>query len=306
MCTDSDLERLARDICSAAKTIEEYRLLNGSSPATFNSRSDAPLVAQQAPQHIHEAKQKIIDSSMRMQQLAIDPADVIPRLSINASHPGTSLLAHRLTFEQYQQLACIQWLCQFHVISCVPLVGSIRYKEVASLCSVPEDQLRSVARMAISTNFLREVGNGNELAHNAVSAAFVRDPGLSDWALFMTGISMPVAGNFAAATKKWGSTTRKNETAMNLALGTDLPLFDFVKQSPELTRQFAAYMENVQRSDGMSVRHLAASYDWAALGDATVLDVSLIPLPLVVDTVMYSDGAELMRVLSDWRLYWSH
>lgn len=177
----------------------------------------------------------------------------------------------------------MQWLCRFHVISCIPLVGSIRYTEVASLCSVPETQLRSVARMAIATNFLREIDGKDELAHNSVSAAFVRNPSLADWALFVSQFSMPVACSFADATEKWGSTERKDETAVNLALKTDLPLFNYIKQSPEVTRQFAGYMKSVQQSDGMSIRHLANSYDWAALGDATVVDVSVeicVPLAL--------------------------
>jgi 6-hydroxytryprostatin B O-methyltransferase len=117
-------------------------------------------------------------------------------------------------------------------------------------------------------------GKSTCCAHNSVSAVSVRNPGLADWALFVTQFSMPVAGSFADATKRWGSTKRKDQTAFNLALKTDLPLFDFIQQSPEITCQFAAYMQNVQQSDGMSVRHLVNSYDWAALGDATVIDVS--------------------------------
>ncbi|KAF9691483.1 hypothetical protein EKO04_010533 [Ascochyta lentis] len=256
MGANSNLELLAQGICRDAKAIEAYRTQQGLPHLSFDSSSEPPTVHQEAPQAVHEARQAIIDNASQIQRLVLDPADIIPALTIN-----------------YQQLICIQWLCRFHVVSCVPLMGSVSYAEAASLCSVPEDQLRSVARMAIATNFLREIEGKDELAHNSMSAAFVRNPGLADWALFVTQFSMPVAGSFADATKKWGSTKRKDETAMNLALKTDLPLFDFIKQSPEITRQFAAYMRNVQQSDGMSVRHLVNSYDWAALGEATVIDI---------------------------------
>lgn len=90
----------------------------------------------------------------------------------------------------------------------------------------------------------------------------------------MTDLSMPVAAKLADATKKFGNTSQKNETAYNIAMNTDLPLFDFVKKSPELTKQFAGYMKNVQTSSGTDIKHLLNVFDWESLGDSFVVDVS--------------------------------
>lgn len=128
--------------------------------------------------------------------------------------------------------------------------------------------------MSMLHNFLREPSPGR-LAHSATSALFASDPNLLDWALFVTSASAPMATKMVEATEKWGSTTSKNHTAYNIANGTDLPIFDHIATSPELRRQYAGYMKNVTRSEGVNIQHLVHGFDWASLGDATVVDVCL-------------------------------
>ena len=128
--------------------------------------------------------------------------------------------------------------------------------------------------MAMTSNFLCEP-ELDKIAHNAVSSQFVTNPGLLDWALFMTQFSMPTAAKMVEATERWGATEKKNETAVNISFDTELPLFDFIKKSPEMTKQFAAYMKNVTASEGTNIRHLLTGFDWASLGEATVVDVRI-------------------------------
>jgi 6-hydroxytryprostatin B O-methyltransferase len=60
-------------------------------------------------------------------------------------------------------------------------------------------------------------------------------------------------------------------------MDTELPLFDFVSKSPEMTKQFAGYMKNVQKSEGNHIRHLVSGFDWESLGNALVVDVGYSP-----------------------------
>ena len=92
----------------------------------------------------------------------------------------------------------------------------------------------------------------------------------------MTQFYMPVSGKFVEATEKWGKTDKKNETAVNIAMNTDLSSFDFITRSRDLGRQFAAYMKGVQASEGTNLRHLAADFDWERLGNGIVVHVSQI------------------------------
>ena len=131
-------------------------------------------------------------------------------------------------------------------------------------------------RMAITSNFLSEPMPGN-VAHNAVSALFVSNPRLVDWAKFMTDFSMPAAAAFVEATEKWGVTDQKNQTAFNIANKMDVSLFEFFAQSPELANCFASYMKSVQGSHGTSLQHLLTGFDWAGLGEAVVVDVRVPP-----------------------------
>lgn len=89
----------------------------------------------------------------------------------------------------------------------------------------------------------------------------------------MTNMSAPTAAKMVEATETWGITDARNETAYNITMATDLPFFDHISTSPELNKQFAGYMKTVIASEGISTKHLIRGFDWAALGEATVVDV---------------------------------
>lgn len=186
--------------------------------------------------------------------------------------------AHKPRYPQYQQLACLRWLCHFNVLSHIPLTHSVAYETIASAAHVPLYQLKSIARMAMTTNFLREPTPG-EVAHSNTSAAFIKNPSLNDWALFMTSISAMMASQTVEATQKYGATESKTQTTYNVWKNTDKPFFDHIKQDKELTRQFASYMKNVTSGKGTSIQHLLTGYDWASLGEVTVVDVCCISFP---------------------------
>lgn len=156
----------------------------------------------------------------------------------------------------------------------IPRDGTISCSELANATGVPMLQLRSIARMVMTSNLLCEPAP-NEVAHNAVSALFTSNSSIANWAGFMVKLSAPVATAFAEATKKWGVTDKKNETAFNAALKTDLPFFNFLSQSSGLADCFASYMQSVQSSYGTSLNHLLSSFDWAGVGEGVVIDVGI-------------------------------
>lgn len=124
----------------------------------------------------------------------------------------------------------------------------------------------------MTRNFLREPSSG-QVAHSSISAAFIKNPSLNDWALFMTSTSAMMASQTVEATERYGVTESKTQTAYNVWKHTDRSFFDEIKESKELTRQFASYMKNVTSGKGLSIRHLVTGYDWSSLGEATVVDV---------------------------------
>ena len=137
---------------------------------------------------------------------------------------------------------------------------------------VPEAQLKAVSHMAMTSNFLCEPIAG-ELAHTPASAMFVTNPALLNWALFMAKGSAPTASKLVEATEKWGATDQKNQTAFNISNNTELSFFEYISQTPDMAKLFVSYMKNVTSSEGTKIDHLVKGYDWAGLGNATVVDV---------------------------------
>lgn len=131
--------------------------------------------------------------------------------------------------------------------------------------------------MAMTTGLLREPIPG-EVAHSSTSAAVIMDSSLRDWVLFGTSNLSMVASYTVEATEKYGDTESKTQTAFNVWKNTDKPFFDYVKQDKELTRQFASFMKNVSNGKGTRIQHLLRGYDWASLGEGTVVDVCFILL----------------------------
>lgn len=126
--------------------------------------------------------------------------------------------------------------------------------------------------MAITGGFLCEPSPGM-LAHNTVSVLFRRQQGLVDWALLIAEISAPTAQKMVEVTERYGETSKKTETAFNVQCDTDLPYFDYFGQRPAWRARFASYMKTVGSFPGTNIKHLIHGFDWASLGDATVVDV---------------------------------
>lgn len=165
----------------------------------------------------------------------------------------------------------------FDILSHVPrapLGDSISYEELATAANVPESQLRSIARMAMTSNVLCETAD-KRIAHTAASAMFVNDPDMMNWARFMCGASVPTASSMVEATERWPGSQQKTETAYNVAFKHELPFFDHLAQDSKLNKQFSGYMKSVTGGEGTDLTHLVQGFPWETLpDDSLVIDVS--------------------------------
>ncbi|KAF7871499.1 hypothetical protein EAF04_003606 [Stromatinia cepivora] len=185
------------------------------------------------------------------------------------SEPNDYLEQHQVN---YQQLSCLKWLLHFNILNHIPLDEPILFGTVAESANVPLSRLKSVARMAITGGMLCEP-QPDYLTHSRISAQFATNNNLIDWAKFMTQYSAPTAEKFAEATARWGDTSEKNQTAYNVAFGTELPFFEHLAQSQDRTATFAAYMRSLNNSQGIALKHILGGLDWGSLGKANIVDV---------------------------------
>jgi hypothetical protein len=127
--------------------------------------------------------------------------------------------------------------------------------------------------MASTSGFFAEPEAGL-VSHSATSLLLAKDQSFMDWAVWLTEYSVPTALKTVEATKKWGETQAKDQTAFSIAMEKQLPFFDYVREEPGMAKMFSSYMRNVASTEGVSFTHLANGFDWKTLQPgSTVVDV---------------------------------
>ncbi|KAI4259294.1 MAG: hypothetical protein LQ352_000834 [Teloschistes flavicans] len=204
--------------------------------------------------HVRDA---ILEHATHTKQLVHDPSSFLTEILV-----------------QQQQYESIKWLYRFDIFSKInnPTWGT-SYADLARLADVPETTLRSVARMAMTSGLLVETNKGF-LCHNDLSRAIVEDRHLSHWLKYIVEQTVPLMGCLIPAVEKWGDSKQSSHTAYNIMRATDLPFFGYLKSRPDLSAEFDTYMESqAVIHSGTRVDHLLQGFDWAALGEALVVDV---------------------------------
>ncbi|CAJ2509014.1 Uu.00g140400.m01.CDS01 [Anthostomella pinea] len=250
------LEKLGGDIAANVKTLS-VALRDVEQPAlSFAADSPVYVLPSNAPAAAHESRAAISEACTELFQLVSGPSELLPNFMAN-----------------YQTIFAFQWLLHFEILPLIPPEGSISYTAVAEAAKVPESQLKSVARMVMTSKVLCETAD-KELAHSAASAMFLKIPNMLDWARFMCRASIPTAANMIQATERWPESAQKTETAYNIAFKHELPFFAHLSQDPTLNQQFSGYMKSVTGGEGTDLTHLVNGFPWGELADGcSVIDV---------------------------------
>lgn len=97
-----------------------------------------------------------------------------------------------------------------------------------------------------------------------------------DYYGFFVEQMFPSSAKLAEALEKFKDSTAAHDTAFGLAFNTKETLFKFIEQRPELQSRFVGAMEGVNKDPSQSQKHVITGYPWAELGEATVVDASLV------------------------------
>ncbi|KAK5713213.1 hypothetical protein LTR15_011576 [Elasticomyces elasticus] len=185
---------------------------------------------------------------------------------------GPSAFLQSLT-TQTHLLACVKWLGESQVISCVPLSGSVAFEELATLASVPELILSRMVRLSATAGFLREVQPG-VVAHTDLSAAFSTQLSYLDATLFLSRHITPSAlqltsGCLTDETAPTGSVGNSSGSARDLIRTPSRASFDG-RDSRIRFRQWSAYKNSMVGVDD-SASTLLQQIDWKSLGKGVVV-----------------------------------
>ncbi|KAK4234079.1 6-hydroxytryprostatin B O-methyltransferase [Achaetomium macrosporum] len=260
----SPLEELARNCTKNAIVVGQYLSAHGLPQPSHEPDGPSSTLPPDAPVDVKRARQSLMDAALQLFQLATGPREFVPNLA-----PG------------YQYVACLTWLLRFDIFRLVPASGTISYRDLAAAASkqasraaaIPEGRLKSIVRMAMTAALFREP-EPDRVGHSATSALLARDADVRALASNLCTSSAPIALCMTAAHDRFNpASLAKNETAFNVAFGTELPFFDWLAQNPAEREKFAGYMRTLTKSEGVDEKHLVDGYPWGDLGSALVVDV---------------------------------
>ncbi|KAE8373993.1 S-adenosyl-L-methionine-dependent methyltransferase [Aspergillus bertholletiae] len=249
------MEELTRGLVSDVEVLDSHLASTGHPLPSFDRHTPTVVLPSGASPDVYAARERILDNALRLFQLAAGPSAYLFNLQTG-----------------YHYASCLRWLCHFHIFHLVPLHGSIAYAELAILAKAPEHQLRSVVRMAMTNGLFLE-SPSQHLTHSATSALLRNDADFHDWAVIMSDLSFPTAFAMVEAHERWPDSKEGNQTAYNVAVGSELPFFRHLAEHPDRQRQFAGFMRSMARSQGTDADKLVYGWNWAGLGRACVVDV---------------------------------
>jgi hypothetical protein len=271
----AQLESATRELTAAITTIaDSCRSREAPADAGASDKPPELLISWLASREAHCAQRTVLASIAKLQALLREPADFLQQLAVQVC-PSPQRCRPRANpvAVQNQLLACMQWLGEFQVLTCIPLRGSVPLRDVAELTGVPETQLCHVVRMMATTGFLCEPQPGH-VAHSALSAPFVTKLPFLDAAMFLSHTAAPAAMKMAVATQRFGSSQRTNESAYNVAFNTSTTFAMACEQQAKLQRQWSAYLQYGMGDANASIIDILMRLDWIRLGSVLVVEVT--------------------------------
>lgn len=165
----------------------------------------------------------------------------------------------------------------------MPLDGEASYADIAAKVNLPEDRVRRFIRQAMTNHIFTEPRPGF-VAHTASSAAPVRIPAIKPLMDFYSGESCPALSKIVDALDKWGASEEPARSGYGVAMGLNPDddkdcVFRFALEDGEgenkgfRMRRMGQAMESVKGTGPYRVEHVQRGFDWASLGNATVVDL---------------------------------
>lgn len=175
-------------------------------------------------------------------------------------------------------------LAHWDVFGAVPLDGEISYADLAAKVNLSEERLRRFIRQVMTNHVFTESRPGY-VAHTAASAVPVRIPSFRWWIEHNAEDGGPAYPKVIQALETWGASDQPAESGFGIAFGLNAKdgkdsVFRFVAEDGEgekkgfRMKRIGHAMEGMKGDGAYNVGHVQKGFDWASLGEATVVDVS--------------------------------
>jgi hypothetical protein len=155
----------------------------------------------------------------------------------------------------------------------VPFNKTISYEDLAKKCQVDVGQLKQMLRQLMQIRIFMEPDVG-QVSHSAASKHLTH-PGVVSWMQYSTINTIDYVMRQLDALDKWGHGSQEpNEAALSIAHNTDKPQYEYYEDNQEVRERFSNLMTYASSMDAMSNKYVAAAFDWASLGEVTIVDVA--------------------------------
>lgn len=180
---------------------------------------------------------------------------------------------------------------EFNIANSVPMDGDISFKDLSDIVGFDARKLERILRLLFVRRIFCETKAGF-VEHTPVSAYLAKNRELAAFLGHAAFEAFPAATKLAEAIRKHPYTEEPNETGFNLALGTSDPLFTFLSKNPQRFDRFNLGQSGISQTGSRSAKQAIVSFDWASLGDGTVVDVSA--------KWMHNEILQLTTIRSRW------
>lgn len=174
---------------------------------------------------------------------------------------------------QAHDLNAFRYVYHYQIAKAVPFNATIGYAELAATLGLDVGQLKQMIRQLIQLHVFCEP-QPDHVAHTA-SSKLLLHWGVGQFNGFISEDTFSIASKQIEALEKWGHGSQEpNQAALNYAYHTDKPMYDYYEENADVRERFSKLMTYVSGMHYMSDVHIAAGFDWAALGEGTVVDVA--------------------------------
>jgi hypothetical protein len=123
------------------------------------------------------------------------------------------------------------------------------------------------------THFFHEPTPGM-VAHTAASKHLTHG-GARSWMQYSTTDTLGSAFRYLDAIEKWGHGSQEHDQCgLQIHYGTDKSMYEYYEENEEVRTNFSDLLTYASTMAAVSNTFIAAGYDWASLGEVTIVDVA--------------------------------
>lgn len=161
-------------------------------------------------------------------------------------------------------------LDRWKIYDAIPVGETRTYDEISEITKQPAPLLRRIIRHGMAQRIFCEPEPG-VIAHTRVSKLLTENINIRDYFGTVAQVTWPAATRLVDAQEKWPGTKQRDQTGYRLYKGQAMQ--DMLASDPLQHRRYDNAMGAWTNDRALGYKNVIDGYDWAALGNATIVDV---------------------------------